>query len=151
MDFQTPPIVCNYMVSLMPFGWCGTILEPHPGSGNLVKVLNPKGTVITYERFENIPAHSWYDWIVMNPPFTPMKEGYRYLLECMNMTDNLIVLLPWLVIINSDIRLKEMMHFGLVSITCLPRKAFPRSRIQTCIVKMERGYLESTVLKRFSW
>ena len=37
--FQTPISVCEYMVSLMPEGNCGKILEPTPGEGNIVNVL----------------------------------------------------------------------------------------------------------------
>jgi len=151
MDFQTLPIVCYYMVSLMPEGHCGQILEPHPGQGNLVAALKGKGKVITFPRFEDIPAHSRYDWVLMNPPFTPMKEGYRYLQAVMNMTDNIIALLPWFLIINSEGRLKDLMHFGLVSVTNLPRKSFPASRIQVCVLKMQRGYEGKTELLRFAW
>ena len=38
MDFQTPPEICKYMVSLIPSG-CKTILEPTKGEGNIVKEL----------------------------------------------------------------------------------------------------------------
>jgi hypothetical protein len=133
LQFQTPVIVADYMASLL-LDACGTILEPTPGIGNLVKSAKKKGTVIAPERFEHLIPGGRFDWAIMNPPFTPMKEGYRYLTEVMEMTDNIIALLPWFIIINSQKRLDNIKYFGLVSITNIPRKTFPGSRIQCCIL-----------------
>lgn len=41
-DFQTPPEVCKYMVSLIPEGVI-SVLEPTPGVGNIVSELNRGG------------------------------------------------------------------------------------------------------------
>ena len=81
-----------------------------------------------------------YDWVVMNPPFTPMKKGYQILYECMEMSDNIIALMPWLTIINGQKRTADIMEFGLVSITHLPRSIFKGARVQTCIMQMRKGY-----------
>ena len=150
MQFQTPPPVASYMASLMP-NHAGTILEPTPGLGNLVKAAQAKGIVIAPPKFQDIPPNSRFDWAIMNPPFTPMKEGYHYLNEVMAMTDNIIALLPWLTIINSEKRTKEIMDFGLVSITHLPRKTFPGSRVQCCILWMKKGYKYNAVFNTFNW
>ena len=155
-QFQTPPVVCDYMASLMLPEFCGFILEPTPGIGNLVKALNPKGIVITFPTFEAaysefLVTNKKYDWVVMNPPFTPMSEGWRYLTTVTEMSDNIIALLPYLILINSDIRLKFLFDYGFESLTSLPRKTFPGSRIQSCIIKLQRGYSDSTIFKRFSW
>lgn len=149
-SFQTPEVVANYMASFIPVG-SGTILEPTPGMGNLVRAAESKGTVIAPKQFEDIKTGSRYDWAIMNPPFTPMVEGYRYLNEVMAMTDNIVALLPWFVLINSERRLTAIQNFGLVSVTHLPRKTFPGCRIQCCVLHLKQGYLGRTELKRFEW
>ena len=75
--FQTPQHICEYMGSLLPTN-SGTILEPTPGKGNLVKVLEKKGTVVAPNDFNDVIGQR-FDWVVMNPPFTPMKQGYEIL------------------------------------------------------------------------
>lgn len=150
MEFQTPKVVADYMASLMP-DECGTILEPTPGLGNLVKAVNHKGLVIAPMNYEDIPAGARYDWAIMNPPFTPMKEGYRYLKEVMGMADNIIALLPWFILINSERRINDIIDFGLVSVTHLPRKTFPGCRIQCCVLEMKKGFKDGTAFKSFGW
>ena len=150
-QFQTPEAVANYMASLLPFG-CKTILEPTPGLGNLVKAAKPYcKNIIAPNRFEDIEKDSRFDAVIMNPPFTPMAQGYEFLFNVMPMSDNVIALLPWLVIINSEKRLKAIQDFGLVSITNLPRKTFPGTRIQCCILVLQKGYLGVTTFKSFNW
>ena len=87
------------------------------------------------------------DWIVMNSPFSPMKEGYNILYRCMNMTDNIIALMPYLTIINGEKRTQDIMNWGLKSITHLPRSTFKGSRVQTCILEMKKGYTGDTIFK----
>lgn len=150
MDFQTPEVVAKYMASMIPDN-CGTILEPTPGIGNLVKAANLKGEIIAPEYFEDIQKGSRFDYAIMNPPFTPMAEGYRYLKEVMQMTDNIIALLPWFILINSERRINDIIEFGLVSVTHLPRKTFPGCRIQVCVLEMRKGFMGGTAFKSFSW
>lgn len=166
--FQTPPDVCKYMVSLMPWYTSGA-LEPTAGSGNIVRALK--------ERFEGISVTApddifpflksnteWFDCVIMNPPFSSryaynvpddikncgMKIGYYILSECMKRSDHVIALVPWYIVTNSDKRLKYMMDYGLVSVTALPRSVFPNSRVQTVILELERGFLGHTVFKRYN-
>jgi len=150
MDFQTPKIVADYMASFIPDD-CGAILEPTPGMGNLVKAVKHKGLVIAPQRFEDLPEGGKYDWVIMNPPFTPMAEGYRYLSSVMEMSGNIIALLPWFILINSEKRMNDIKSFGLVSVTHLPRKTFPGCRIQCCVLEMRKGFGLNTTLKHFSW
>lgn len=138
MDFQTPPVVCQYMVSLLPAG-VSTVLEPTPGEGNLVRALQAKGYQVT------APSEFWdvsgrWDAVVMNPPFTPMEEGYRILYAVMEMSDIIIALMPWLTLINSEKRTDDIEGFGLKGVTHLPRSAFKGSRVQTCILEMQKGF-----------
>ncbi len=149
-EFQTPEIVAKYMADMIP-DKCGTILEPTPGMGNLVVAVKGKGIITAPNRFEEIKSGRRFDWVIMNPPFTPMAEGYRYLNEVMAMSDNIIALLPWLVIINSERRLTAIKNFGLASITHLPRKTFPGCRIQCCILELKKGYTDTTAFKTFEW
>ncbi len=149
-SFQTPPVVADYMASMLPIN-CGSILEPTPGLGNLVAAASKKGTVTAPTRFEDIKKGSRFDWVIMNPPFTPMQEGYKYLTEVMEMSDNIIALLPWFIIINSEKRLNKIKEFGLVSVTCLPRKTFPNCRIQVCVLELIKGHDQPTIFKTFTW
>jgi hypothetical protein len=145
-NFQTPENICNYMASFLPFN-AGKILEPTPGKGNLVNILKKYGDVITPNNdFYNL-NYEWFDWIVMNPPFSPMSEGYKILYKCMEMSDNIIALMPYLTIINGEKRTEDIMKFGLKSITHLPRSVFKGSRVQTCILEMKRGYNDKTIFK----
>jgi hypothetical protein len=134
------------MSSFLPDN-CGVILEPTPGKGNLVKALKPKGEVYAPYNFFTMLDGKTFDWIVMNPPFTPMKVGYEILDKCMEMSNNIIALMPWLTIINSEKRTKKIMDFGMVSITHLPRKTFPGSRVQTCILQMSKGHDKPTLFR----
>lgn len=143
--FQTPQHICEYMASFLPTD-SGTILEPTPGKGNLVRVLEKYGTVIAPNDFNDV-IDKKYNWVVMNPPFTPMKMGYKILYSCMNMTDNIVALMPYLTIINGEKRTKDIMNWGLRSITHLPRSTFKGSRVQTCILHMEKGFKGETIFK----
>lgn len=146
INFQTPEWCCEYMSSFLP-DKCGRILEPTPGKGNLLKSLQKKGEVIAPENFFDLSDNERFDWIVMNPPFTPMKVGYDIFYKCMEMSDNIIALMPWLTIINSEKRTKDIMEYGLVSITHLPRKTFQGSRVQTCIMELSKNWNKETIFK----
>ena len=136
-NFQTPENICRYMASFLPKD-AGIILEPTPGKGKLVKELQNFGEVISPNNFWAMESQK-FDWIVMNPPFTPMKQGYEILYKCMEMSDNIIALMPYLTIINGERRTKDIMEWGLKSITHLPRSTFKGSRVQTCILEMKKG------------
>jgi hypothetical protein len=110
-NFQTPIDVCEYMGSFLPSN-AGKILEPTPGKGNLVNVLKRYGNVIEPKNFNDIIGEK-FDWVVMNPPFTPMKMGYDILYKCMDMSDNIIALMPYLTIINGERRTKDIMNWGV--------------------------------------
>jgi hypothetical protein len=146
MNFQTPPEICKYMVSLVPNG-CKTILEPTPGEGNIVKELGNYNVTAPEDFFQL--SSSIFDCIVMNPPFTPMKLGYKILYRCMEMSNNIIALMPWLVLINSTKRTSDIINFGLKSITHLPRNVFKGSRVQTCILQMQKGYFGDISFKNY--
>nr|QBM02710.1 hypothetical protein [uncultured archaeon] len=143
--FQTPENICKYMTSFLPEN-AGSILEPTPGKGNLVRALQPFGNVIAPDNFNTLILNK-FDYIVMNPPFTPMSEGYKILYKCMEMTNNIIALMPYLAIINGEKRTQDIMNFGLKSITHLPRSTFKGSRVQTCILEMKREYKGETIFK----
>lgn len=160
-QFQTPPEVCRYMASLIPEGVV-TVLEPTPGEGNLVNALHDYDVTAPVDYF-NL-KHAWFDCVVMNPPFSArsaildnapthwleekgMKMGYRFLRDCMNRSHNIIALMPWFVLTDSDVRTRLLKSFGLISITALPRKTFEYARIQTCVLYLSRGYLGPTEFK----
>lgn len=145
MDFQTHPNVCQYMVSLLPAG-ISRVLEPTPGEGNLVRALREKGyKVIAPSEFWDVSGR--FDAVVLNPPFTPMEEGYCILYAVMEMSDIIIALMPWLALINSEKRTDNIEGFGLKGVTHLPRSAFKGSRVQTCILEMQKGFTGKKYLR----
>lgn len=159
-EFQTPDFVARYIAAMIPSGTV-TVLEPTPGEGNLLKHLTEFETTAPSNFFEL--EKSKYDCIIMNPPFSSkfafgvpdgyehhgMRMGYHILLECMKMSDNIIALMPWFTISDSDVRLRFIKSFGLKSITALPRKTFQYARIQTCIFELEKGFKGETTFKVF--
>ena len=84
INFQTPEWVCNEMVKMIPQGTV-TVLEPTPGAGNMVKALDGY-SVTAPEDFWTVTGQ--FDAVVMNPPFSPMVQGYRILFRCMEMADS---------------------------------------------------------------
>jgi len=164
MTFQTPPEVVEYMCSMIPVG-AKTVLEPTPGEGNIVNALNDIGLDVTApDNFFSLQQDK-FDCIIMNPPFsakyafgipdgikeTGMKIGYHILFKCMGMSDHLIALMPWFLILDSSVRLKQLKEFGLRSITALPRSTFDYARIQCCIFELDRNWKGKTEFKVFSF
>lgn len=164
-DFQTPLEVARYMAAMVPDTY-KTILEPTPGQGCIVNALKEMGAnydITTPEDFFGLDKGSRFDCIVMNPPFSHkyafnvpahlnkagMRLGYHILLECMQMSDHVIALMPWFTISDSDVRLRLLYKWGLKSITALPRKTFQFARIQTCVFELEKGYKGETFFKVF--
>lgn len=162
-DFQTPPEVCRYMVSLLP-AHVRTVLEPTSGKGNIVNELI--GYEVTAPKdFFLLDRSLRFDAIVMNPPFSSgsailtnapksfdlkgMKAGHFFLTECMQRSDTVIALMPWFTISDSDVRLRYLNSFGIRSITALPRKTFEYVRIQTCIIHLEKGFKGVTEFRVF--
>ena len=148
IDFQTPIWVCEIMVGLVK-GYPKTILEPTPGAGNLVNVIKtkfPNSTIYAPDRFETL-GDIHVDYIIANPPFTPTKESYIWMSKFFESSNNIIVLMPWWSIINSQKRTKEYVNWGLKRIIHLPRKAFPGIRVQTCVLVFQRGYRGDIIFK----
>jgi len=158
LEFQTPPDVCRYMVSLIPEE-AKTILEPTKGIGNIVKEL--KGYEVTApDDYFLLDKKERFDCVIMNPPFSSksaflenapktidmkgMKFGYYVLLECMQKSNDIIALMPWFTLSDSDIRLRYLNSFGLKSVTALPRKTFEYARVQTCVIHLQKGFKGDT-------
>lgn len=160
--YQTPIEVGEYMASLLPEG-VQKVLEPTPGDGNLVKVLNERGYEVTApEDFFLLDKGQWFDAVFMNPPFssksgistnapvdypTGMNFGYQIFFECLELSDIVIALMPWFTISASDVRLRFLIDYGLKSVTLLPRKTFNYARIQTCVFELRKGYKGTTEFK----
>ncbi len=137
INFQTPDWVCEEMLKLIPSG-IKTILEPTPGAGNILKAINSHYLITAPDDFWTVTGR--FDAVVMNPPFSPMAMGYKILYRCMEMTDIIIALMPWLTLINSEQRTKDITAWGLKSVIHIPRKAFAGARVQCCIIFMVKGY-----------
>jgi len=137
-DFQTPIWCCEYMKTLIP-DKVKTILEPTMGEGNIISILKDTYDITAPKDFWKL-KNDKFDCIVMNPPFTPMSLGYKILYRCMELSDNIIALMPWLTLINSERRTKDIIDFGLKSITHLPRSTFKGARVQTCILELKKDF-----------
>lgn len=167
-NFQTPMPVCDYMVSLIPTDSV-KVLEPTPGIGNIVSSLKKENRfdIHAAEDFFTHDKNQKYHSIIMNPPFsakfaymqhapdeiknTGMRVGYYMLTECMKMSDNVIALMPWFTLSDSDVRLRYLKNFGLKSLTALPRKTFQYARIQTVIIELQKGYTQDTIFRTFEF
>lgn len=166
-NYQTPKDVCRYMASLVPEN-AVDVLEPTPGLGNLVEALYRRGITpefpSDYFQERDRYLNTKWDCIVMNPPFSSksaflenapedwqdqkgMKFGYKMLLEMMRVSDSIIALMPWFTISDSDVRLRRIKNFGLISVTALPRKTFQYARIQTVVLELQKGYQGDTSFK----
>jgi type I restriction-modification system DNA methylase subunit len=158
-QYQTPPEFARYMASLIPAG-VETVLEPTPGLGNLVAELDGYDVTAPDDYFL-LDRKLQFDLVFMNPPFSAasaildnapasyfnekgMKVGYRMLLDCIEKSDNIIALMPWFTLTDSDKRLRFLKSFGLISITALPRRTFDYARIQTCVLLLKKGYKGNT-------
>jgi hypothetical protein len=163
-EFQTPAAVAEYMAQLVPF-YAFNVLEPTPGIGNIVTACERLGFEVTAPADFFAMDKKQFDCIVMNPPFsskyafnipadfehTGMRLGYYMLTECMKMSDNVIALMPWFTLTDSDVRLRALKEFGLKSETALPRKTFQYARIQTCVIHLQKGYPGDTDFKVFNF
>jgi len=159
-EFQTPTDVCLYMKSLIPKD-AKTLLEPTPGEGNLVGILNEYEVTAPTNFFSLDPRR--YDCVIMNPPFSMkyafgvpedlnmngLRLGYYILLQCMQMSDCIIALMPLFTISDSDVRLRYLKTFGIKSITILPRKTFKYVRIQTAVFELVKGWDQPTVFEAY--
>ena len=167
-NFQTPVPVCDYMVSLIPTH-AVKVLEPTPGLGNIVESLKKENRfdIHTADDFFTHDKTEQYHTIIMNPPFSAksaymnnapeeiqqsgMRVGYYILTECMKMSDNVIALMPWFTLSDSDVRLRYLKKFGMKSLTALPRKTFQYARIQTVVIELQKGFTGETTFKTFEW
>lgn len=167
-NFQTPSPVVKYMCNMIP-AHCKTILEPTPGLGNIVKELEERDcyNITAAEDFFLIEPEKRWDCIVMNPPFSSksgcldnapegfdhsgMKLGYYMLFECMKKSDNVIALVPWFTLTDSDVRLRMLKEWGIKSLTALPRKTFEYARIQTVVLELEKGFKGSSIFKTMTF
>jgi hypothetical protein len=164
-DFQTPVPVANYMISLLPAG-IRTVCEPTKGIGNISNGLIEAGYDVTapHDYFQLDPDLR-FDAFVMNPPFSHkftrmeyaplevhakgMRMGYWFLTDAMRRSDNVIALMPWFTISDSDVRLRMLKRYGLKSLTALPRKTFEFARIQTVVIELKRGYTGKTTFEAY--
>lgn len=145
VNFQTPPDLCDYMVSLIPKKYRHSLtIEPTPGAGNLI-------TALRRARFRNVesPPGDFFLWspsgrprvVVGNPPWTPSNLAYEIMNRCLGFSPNFVVLLlPWLTLINSQRRAQMLLTYGLKQVIHIPRSTFPGIRAQCCIYILEKGY-----------
>ena len=156
-NFQTPPEVAAMMATYIPKA-AKSIFEPTPGVGNIVSAIKEAGfDCISPTDYFLSDKTLRYDCIVMNPPFSKkyawMKEaspeyhkckgmelGYKIFNDCLTMSDNVIALMPWFTISDSDVRLRKLLKYGIKKVVLLPRKTFAYARIQTAVFVMQKGH-----------
>jgi hypothetical protein len=128
------------------------VIEPTPGVGNLVRALRLRGYEVTApagDFWTDIGPEQRFDAVVMNTPFS--EDGWKIVLRCMELSDHIIALQSWMVLINSEVRTKLLFDYGLKSVTHLPRRTFPGARVQTCVFEMCRGYRGDTIFRRIDY
>ena len=171
--FQTPRSVVKYMIETMEKSLNQkiiSVLEPTPGVGNIENALWENENVISvyapkdYFIDRDDILSKKFDCVIMNPPFSAkscvldnapqfwkdskgMTAGYNFLYDALEVSDNIIALMPWFTIADSDVRMRRLIDFGLISVTLLPRKTFDYARIQTCILHLKKGHTSSTEFK----
>jgi hypothetical protein len=157
-NFQTPPEICNFMASMVPYknsrGIISHVLEPTPGKKQLVNSLLVKGYRVSYpdgDFWEMKHLVEKYDAVVMNPPFTPMRLGIRFLKRAMLLSDHIICLFPYLLLANSQQRQIEYQQWGMRKLITLPRDAFPGSRVQCCIMVLDKEFSGQTTFEYFTY
>jgi len=104
-NFQTPQIVCELMAKMavnvaspLRTSKVYNALEPSPGTGQLVHWLENYGFIV-YKPLGDFwdmqfESDKCFDIVVMNPPFNPVKEMERFVNRAMELSDNVIALLP---------------------------------------------------------
>jgi len=139
-EFQTPDWVCDLMVNMIPItDNPKVILEPTPGEGNLVRAIQRRFSqcrILAPNDIYLFHPKEKIDWTVSNPPFTPMSLGFSLLQRMKIWCDNIVILLPWLLLINSEERTDWFLRAGLSEVIHLPRSVFGSSRVQACVMKM---------------
>lgn len=158
--FQTPSGVADRMVGL----WDSQehprrILEPCSGRGTLVTAARrvfadaeivsveiSEGycleqqqagfQVINGDFFELDPPSRKYDLVIANPPHSPMAMGYKMMDRLVDFSDRMVVIMPWLWLINSQARHEKWREHIRTAIH-LPRSTFPGARIQTAIFDID--------------
>ncbi len=150
-NFQTSEWVIDLMIDEIPQDMENNILlEPTPGAGGIVKRLEYFNRKVLFpnNNYFDMEHNTRYGCIIGNPPFSPMKKGYQILYDLMNHSDNIILVMPWLTLINGQKRLNDIMEYGLKKIIHLPRSAFKGARVQTCIIVMQKGFKGETIFKK---
>ncbi len=142
-DYQTPSWVAHKMCDLV-LSSPKLIVEPTPGAGQLVAVIEerfPKATVFTpVDYWQDVRGVFPYSVIIANPPFSPSSEGFRYLNDFMLRSDRIVTVMPWVALYNSHKRMLNLLNFGLKGVYALPRNAFNRHSVASCVLDLEKGY-----------
>jgi hypothetical protein len=155
IGFQTPDWVTHKMCDLLNFK-PEIILEPTPGEGFMVKILQsrfPQSNVLypqDYWKYRKYGPYFRPEVIIANPPFSPMKKGYDFLFDFMELTDRIISIMPWYSIIQSVKRTQKILNFGLKRVIHLPRSVFRGSRVNCCVLDLHFGYHGPVALEFWS-
>lgn len=138
MDFQTPLDLCRYIMSSVKIDKNDIVLEPTKGTGNFIRIFKelnlrydtPEGDFFKYKTTKK------YDFIIGNPPFTPMPLGYKILDICfdnlLKEDGELLFIMPILWLVNSTKRMKKY-YPHLKRIHLLDRTVFKGSRVQCAV------------------
>lgn len=154
-EFQTPMIVGRHMATMLVPGFT---LEPTPGLGNLVRCAEevgcwcyePDGDFFK-DPILNPPRVVRFDNVIMNPPYSDSQQGWTFLEPCLDLSCNIVILAPWILLINSGKRIDRLIKFGMQSVTHLPRKTFPGSRVQTCVIHLNKHHHGPTEFNYFNF
>lgn len=154
--FQTPIPVIQQMLALVDFA-PNKLLEPTSGEGRIILAALEKWENIKYTSLEidsnycqiqrdlgiEVQCIDFVEWelvshdlVLANLPHTPMEVGYKMMDRLGECCSRIIVIMPWLWLINSKKRWDKWKKHLKTAIN-LPRSTFPGSRIQTAIFDLD--------------
>lgn len=145
--FQTPKWLCDKIAKAIDLPNDSTILEPTPGAGNLVKALTKFKVSTPVSDFWDLddPIHKEkFDAVVMNPPFS---DAECILMKCMQLSDMVVAIVPWITILSSDKRTSKIREWGIEKVWHLPRKVFSGISSSLMVIFLKKGYKGDILLE----
>lgn len=149
-EYYTPEWLSEYMISLIDKEIPFSVFDPTPGPNSsilsAVRKVYPCNVSV-----EELKGDFWdidishVDIIVANPPFFPYSKVYQYLERFILIADQIICIIPWYTIINSERRTEKIIKSGLKRIVNVSRSAFPKIRVQICVLDIQKGYCGDAV------
>lgn len=106
-NYQTPPELAEYLVSLLPIRDGDRCLEPCAGTGAFTRALRQRSSHVDavdiepypdtvqcdFFKYGGAPGQGPYDWIVTNPPYSLAQPFVEHAHELVSQTGTIAMLL----------------------------------------------------------